>query len=488
MSIISTIVIVSIADSMATAEATGALSRLSQQVDSKAEEARDKGRRMLEHRAQYAGVRARLQTLGDTLRHRVMVPVTSNAFLPATLVHTNEVLVLLGDNWFVETSAKKAAEIAGRRIKACDDILDNLEKELELVEGWRKQTKMFGQEKEECVEINEDFDDVKEKEWKLKHAENVRKERSSQNQTTKSDDDLWQRLEELEVQEAFEKEWDEEDEDEDEDESENEDDDADVQKHKEVDESQKMQEALQREWSEAVNNQSASSQPHSEAQEDESGDDFEEYIEDDESESELTTDNISSGSDNESDLKLLQKKYEEHKQKLLKNDADIKSKNCCLEKSIKRRVSWVEPKDPKSSAVLDPMNTITFKHSQESESTDGAIVGNPSDPQTPSDLLHFACKQPKSILKTTDHDILVRDVELESEKTTEHENLVRKVKPNYVGRLDDSERVMKRESGHEAVQDVIKERDISETVKEESEPEVRKVSKFKAARLKNKQS
>ena len=77
---------------MTTAEATGALSRLSQQVDSKAEEARDKGRRMLEHRAQYAGVRARLQTLGDTLRHRVMVPVTSKAFLPATLVHTNEVV------------------------------------------------------------------------------------------------------------------------------------------------------------------------------------------------------------------------------------------------------------------------------------------------------------------------------------------------------------------------------------------------------------
>ena len=115
-------------------------------------------------------------------------------------------------------------------------------------------------------------------------------------------------------------------------------------------------------------------------------------------------------------------------------------------------------------------------------------VGKPFDPQTPSDLLHFACKQPKSILKTTDHDILVRDVELESEKTTEHEYLVRKVKPNYVGRLDDSERVVQRESGHEAIQDAIKERDISETVKEESEPEVRKVSKFKAARLKNKQS
>ena len=40
------------------------------------------------------------------------------AFMPGKIVHTNEILVLLGDNWFVERSAKQATEIIGRRIKS----------------------------------------------------------------------------------------------------------------------------------------------------------------------------------------------------------------------------------------------------------------------------------------------------------------------------------------------------------------------------------
>ena len=40
--------------------------------------------------------------------------------MPGQMVHTNEVMVLLGDNWFAERSAKQAAEIAGRRIQGKD--------------------------------------------------------------------------------------------------------------------------------------------------------------------------------------------------------------------------------------------------------------------------------------------------------------------------------------------------------------------------------
>jgi unconventional prefoldin RPB5 interactor 1 len=39
------------------------------------------------------------------------------AFMPGKIVHTNEVLVLLGDNWFVERSAKQATEIVERRLE-----------------------------------------------------------------------------------------------------------------------------------------------------------------------------------------------------------------------------------------------------------------------------------------------------------------------------------------------------------------------------------
>lgn len=39
------------------------------------------------------------------------------AFFPGKVKHTNEILVLLGENWFVERSAKQAREIVQRRIK-----------------------------------------------------------------------------------------------------------------------------------------------------------------------------------------------------------------------------------------------------------------------------------------------------------------------------------------------------------------------------------
>jgi prefoldin subunit 5 len=37
--------------------------------------------------------------------------------MPGKLVHTNEILVLLGDDWFVEKSAKQACEVIDRRMK-----------------------------------------------------------------------------------------------------------------------------------------------------------------------------------------------------------------------------------------------------------------------------------------------------------------------------------------------------------------------------------
>ena len=45
------------------------------------------------------------------------VPFGQKAFMPGQLVHTNEILVLLGDNWFVDRSAKQAGEIVQRRVK-----------------------------------------------------------------------------------------------------------------------------------------------------------------------------------------------------------------------------------------------------------------------------------------------------------------------------------------------------------------------------------
>ena len=37
--------------------------------------------------------------------------------MPGKLIHTNEITVLLGDNWFAERSASQALEIVARRKK-----------------------------------------------------------------------------------------------------------------------------------------------------------------------------------------------------------------------------------------------------------------------------------------------------------------------------------------------------------------------------------
>ena len=47
--------------------------------------------------------------------------------MPGKLIHTNEILVLLGDSWFVEKSAKQAVELIDRRIVGIDE---NIEKSL----------------------------------------------------------------------------------------------------------------------------------------------------------------------------------------------------------------------------------------------------------------------------------------------------------------------------------------------------------------------
>ena len=46
--------------------------------------------------------------------------------MPGQIVHSNEVMVLLGDNWFAERSAKQASEIAGRRIQGSKTFLYTL--------------------------------------------------------------------------------------------------------------------------------------------------------------------------------------------------------------------------------------------------------------------------------------------------------------------------------------------------------------------------
>lgn len=52
-----------------------------------------------------------------------MVPIGELAFMPGELVHTNEITVLLGENYFVERSVIQARQILRRR-RQCVNIYD----------------------------------------------------------------------------------------------------------------------------------------------------------------------------------------------------------------------------------------------------------------------------------------------------------------------------------------------------------------------------
>jgi len=189
----------------------GGLQKLQEGVDQKLEDNIAQTSKLKEHKKSYQTLEERLTTLPDKISHDVIVPFTKKAFMPGKLIHTNEIQVLLGDNYFLECSAKHAKEICTRRIKHCDQMLKELETEMKLVEGWQTQTNQLKQDQDQCQDITEHFTEQQLTDWRKKHKQSVIKEKNKEKlqkqKEIKTDDDLWQRLEELEVREALEKEW-----------------------------------------------------------------------------------------------------------------------------------------------------------------------------------------------------------------------------------------------------------------------------------------
>ncbi|XP_077166891.1 unconventional prefoldin RPB5 interactor 1 [Paroedura picta] len=99
----------------------------------------------------YEALQERLNTLPDKLSYDVMVPFGPLAFMPGKLVHTNEITVLLGDNWFAKCSAKQASDLVEHRKKhvrkTVDDlqkVMQNFESRVEFTEDLQKMTDAAG--------------------------------------------------------------------------------------------------------------------------------------------------------------------------------------------------------------------------------------------------------------------------------------------------------------------------------------------------------
>ncbi|XP_033824062.1 unconventional prefoldin RPB5 interactor 1 [Periophthalmus magnuspinnatus] len=105
----------------------------------------------------YEALNDRLKTLPDQLSYDVMVPFGPLAFMPGKLVHTNEVTVLLGDNWFAKCSAKQAQKIVDHRMKHVKHELDELTKTMKNFEarvGFAKDL--------ETMSLSKDYVDIRE--------------------------------------------------------------------------------------------------------------------------------------------------------------------------------------------------------------------------------------------------------------------------------------------------------------------------------------
>ncbi|XP_030645968.1 unconventional prefoldin RPB5 interactor 1 [Chanos chanos] len=106
----------------------------------------------------YEVLQDRLKTLPDRLSYDIMVPFGPLAFMPGKLVHTNEVTVLLGDNWFAQCSAKEAQTLVEHRKKHVQKTLDDLHK---VVKNFENRVE-FTEDLKKLTGANGDYVDIRE--------------------------------------------------------------------------------------------------------------------------------------------------------------------------------------------------------------------------------------------------------------------------------------------------------------------------------------
>ncbi|KAJ3219193.1 hypothetical protein HDU67_002189 [Dinochytrium kinnereticum] len=99
-------------------------------------------KRFVEYDREYEKLESFLSTVHTSTRIKHKVQLGQLAFMEGELIHTNEVIVSLGDNWFVERSSVEAVEIVRRRreytkeqIRKAEDNLKELKLKLSLAVG-----------------------------------------------------------------------------------------------------------------------------------------------------------------------------------------------------------------------------------------------------------------------------------------------------------------------------------------------------------------
>ncbi|KAF7032516.1 hypothetical protein CFC21_043677 [Triticum aestivum] len=101
-----------------------------------------------------------VQRLPDELSHQIMVPFGGAAFFPGSLIHTNELLVLLGDGYYADRSAKQTTEILHRRGMELEAQMEGIKATISDLEAEAKFFESTAAEASEgLVEIREEYDE-----------------------------------------------------------------------------------------------------------------------------------------------------------------------------------------------------------------------------------------------------------------------------------------------------------------------------------------
>ncbi|KAE9418620.1 hypothetical protein Angca_008024 [Angiostrongylus cantonensis] len=144
-----------------------------------------------------------LEELPKKRERAIMCPVGSVGFLPATIVHTNEVLVGLGDGYFIDTTAFDAIEILKRRKTVIDKNISDLHRYENIIIQQMEFAKQLFDNNSDEVEIREEYDEAKENELRKKRRSRVAVPRVITKTVAdlNAEADMMKRLEELELQE-----------------------------------------------------------------------------------------------------------------------------------------------------------------------------------------------------------------------------------------------------------------------------------------------
>ena len=89
--------------------------QLLEKFDTRLAAAHEKLRKFNETDKAYEELEGLLHSLPLKTSHKVKVPLSRKGFYIGDLTRTNELMILLGDNWFADCSASESLQVVSRR-------------------------------------------------------------------------------------------------------------------------------------------------------------------------------------------------------------------------------------------------------------------------------------------------------------------------------------------------------------------------------------